>query len=144
MAKHLCDMCRPHQRELTRLKAASLLGRRSKDDIEVATYKLEVVRNLVCSDSPPPLEEAYQSGGRHRKFFLDNRITAKCSRCQRLADELVIVSQGAQWLRSTADPQAEDQASAVDYAALQTHVARMLEELLDECERVMCGPGDEI
>lgn len=139
MAKHLCDMCRPHQRELTRLKASRLVGRSTKDDIEVATYKLEVVRDLVCSDSPPPpLDEAYQPGGRHRKVFLDNRITPKCSTCQRLADEFVIVSQGAEWSRSAADSAEGDQVSPASDAALQTHVARMLEELLAECERVMC------
>lgn len=148
MAKHSCDMCRPFQRELNRLKAARLVTRRpSKADIEVATYKLGVVRELVCADSPPELDEEYRPGGARRSWFLDNRLTTTCPPCQRLADELVIVSESArsfraafQQLRQGGDSRPGDD-SAGQHAALQTHHARALEELLRECERIECSPA---
>ena len=150
--KHLCEMCRPYQRDLNRLRVAGLFGRReSRADVEVATYKLGVVRELVCSDSPPDLDEAYRPGGKRREWFLANRITAKCPSCQRLADELVIVAESARSFRAALQEQRQDQsdenapgaASLGHYAALQTHHARALEQLLRECERVKCRPVDE-
>lgn len=148
MAKHLCDMCRPYRRDLNRLKTASLFKRgETRSAVEVATYKLDIVRELVCSESPPELDEAYQPGGKHRRWFLDNRITARCASCQRLADELLIVSEAARSFRTAHQeervsaregaPTATD-GSLGQHAALQIHFARALEELLRACERIKC------
>ncbi len=148
MAKHLCDMCRPYQREFTRRRVAGLFRRGdTRADVEVAKYRLEVVRELVCSDDPPEVDEDYRAGGKRRTWFLDHRITARCPSCQRLADELVIVSESARSLRAALQHERRDGSggsadSPGQLAALQTHHAQALEELLRECERIKCGPAD--
>ena len=153
MAKHSCDMCRPYRKELNRLNAFRWFTRRhSKADVEVAAYKLDIVTQLVCSDSPPELDEDYQSGGKHRRWFLNNRVTAKCPSCQRLADELLIVSESSRTFRAALREEmtggsdggtSEIDTSAGSHAALLTHHARALEELLLRCERIKCQSNDD-
>ncbi len=153
MAKHSCEMCRPFRRDLNRLKAGHLLLRRhTEGDIEVATYKLDIVRELVCSDSPPDVDEDYRPGGARRTWFLEHRMTAACAPCQRLADELVIVTRRARALRDALQQERQSpgagNSTGVDPtigqdAALQAHFARALEELLRECERINCQGSDD-